>query len=633
MTDLTRTFMDLGLSELTLRAVDELGFVTPTPIQAAAIPVALRGADIIAQAQTGTGKTAAFGIPILEKIDVRSQSIQAVVLAPARELAMQVASDLVNLGKHLGVRIAAIYGGEPIRKQLAVLSKGVHVVVGTPGRVIDHLQRGTLRFGSVRIAVLDEADEMLDMGFIDDIRRILRSIPRSRQTMLFSATMPAAVLRLAASYMVEPEQINMSGGSLLVSGTEHRCYEISAQEGFDALIDLVDHESIARGLVFCNTRRETDELAARLKGAGYAALGLHADMSQEERSRAMTHFREGEIELLVATDVAARGIDVFDVTHVINYHVPLNPEIYLHRIGRTGRAGKKGVAITFIRDGEFHDVHRIQEGIDVWIEPWHLPDPADVAQARRARGIERRIAAAPEDDVDAFRGEAGYLLDRFGAERVVSTLLAMVWPQADAPTQVAEAPQSFPDTGASPGMVRIAVSLSRQELRAGDLARSVAAYSGMPREEVGYIRLGDVESTVEVPVRHAAAVLKNMEGGFIRGKRVRVKLASPGGSRRDRPGRRHEPPPPRQQIDAREHELDSAQEPGEPAELAPAGDCGLPRFEGEPEAPAAQEGEGRGGSPQQDHSPGKRRGRRRRKRGPREPGALSTEPVQSSESS
>ncbi|MBI3891390.1 MAG: DEAD/DEAH box helicase [Candidatus Wallbacteria bacterium] len=563
MTDLTKTFMDLGLSEPLLRAVDELGFTTPTPIQAAAIPVAMRGVDLIAQAQTGTGKTAAFGIPIIERIDPSNNVVQAVILTPTRELAAQVAGDVANLAKHRGVRIAAIFGGEPIRKQIQLLTRGVHIVVGTPGRVIDHLQRGTIRFGTVRYAVLDEADEMLDMGFIDDIRRILRSIPRSRQTMLFSATMPTPVLRLATSYMTEPEQINMSEFNLLVLSTEHRCYEVNADEAYAALTDLVDHESITRGLIFCNTRRETDELAARLKGDGYEALGLHADMSQEERSRAMSHFREGEIELLVATDVAARGIDVFDVSHVINFHVPLNPETYLHRIGRTGRAGKKGVAVTFIRDGEFHDVHRIQEGIDVWIEPWHLPDPADVAQARRARRIERRISAAPQEDVDAFVGEAAYLLDRFGAERVTAALLGMVWAQQELPAAAGpENSEKFPDTGASAGMVRLVVTISRRDIRASDLSRSAAGYSGMPRKEVGYIRLGDAESTLEVPERYAAAVLKNLDGGFIRGKKVHVRLGTPGG-RRERPPRRYEEPrPPRQPLDARAHDVEPSL-PGE----------------------------------------------------------------------
>ncbi len=541
MDHLKKSFMDLGLSAPVLRAVDDLGFATTTPIQAAAIPVAMSGRDILGQAQTGTGKTAAFGIPIIERVDVERNEIQAVVLTPTRELAMQVARDVAALAKHQHVKVGAIYGGQPIQKQIQLIAAGLHIVIGTPGRVIDHLRRRTVDFSSVQVAVLDEADEMLDMGFIDDIRTILRSIPRSRQTLLFSATMPTPILRLAERYMVDPEKINLSEFNLLVENTEHRYYEVDKVDAYEALADLVDFEGINRGLVFCNTRRETDELAARLKSGGYSALALHADMSQSERTSAMARFREGKVSLLVATDVAARGIDVFDLSHVINFHIPLSPEVYLHRIGRTGRAGRKGVAVTFIRGGEFHDLHRVQEGIDVWIEPNLLPDPQDVDEVRRARRIEEQIATTSQADVDLFSAEAGYLLDRFGPEKMAAALLKIAWASSSFDDKKVEPPPDYPDTGAADGMVRLVLGIGRKQIRVPDISRSIAGYTGMPRGDVGHIRLGDQESTVEVPVAHAPSVLENLDGGFIRGLKIGVRLAKAGetvGRGRPRDGRR-----------------------------------------------------------------------------------------------
>src|SRR5262249_54354247 len=348
----TTSFAELGLSEPTLRAIAELGYEEPTPIQARTIAQMRAGADIIAQAQTGTGKTAAFALPIIEGLQPDARAPQALVMTPTRELAVQVAEAFHSYGKHHDIAILPVYGGQPIDRQLRALSRGVQVVVGTPGRLLDHIRRGTLKLDQVRTVVLDEADEMLDMGFIEDIEAILAETPQERQTTLFSATIPTPIAELAHKYMREPERISVATEQMTVPQIRQIYYEVGARDKFEVLGRVLDFEMPEAAIVFCRTKSEVDSLGERLIARAYPAETLHGDLSQIQRDRVMGRFRTGQVELLVATDVAARGLDIEHVSHVINYDIPLDPEVYVHRVGRTGRAGRSGCAITLVTPRE-----------------------------------------------------------------------------------------------------------------------------------------------------------------------------------------------------------------------------------------------------------------------------------------
>jgi ATP-dependent RNA helicase DeaD len=341
-------FAELGVDPHLLRAVEELGFEEPTPIQEQAIPLMLRGADVIAQAQTGTGKTAAYGLPIIQNLEADARQPQALILCPTRELAVQVAEAIFKMGKYKHVSIVPVYGGQPIERQLRALRQGVHIVVGTPGRIMDHMRRGTLALDRVRTVILDEADEMLDMGFIEDIEWILQQAPTERQTALFSATIPPRIAELARRYMRDPIRVAIPAETLTVPLIRQTYYEVTGQGKTDALTRILDMEEPASTILFVRTKRDADEVSESLQSRGYAAEALHGDMNQSQRERTLARFKRGQVEILVATDVAARGLDIEDVSHVINYDVPYDPESYVHRIGRTGRAGRSGEEVTLI---------------------------------------------------------------------------------------------------------------------------------------------------------------------------------------------------------------------------------------------------------------------------------------------
>ncbi|MGE5591569.1 MAG: DEAD/DEAH box helicase, partial [Bacillota bacterium] len=345
-------FQALGLSEPVLKALIDMGFEEPSPIQLRTIPLLLEGHDVIGQAQTGTGKTAAFGVPLVEHMQPKPRTVQALVLTPTRELAVQVAEELTRIGKYKHIKTVPIYGGQSIERQIRSLRFGVDIVIGTPGRIIDHIKRGTLHLDQIKTLVLDEADEMLDMGFVEDIEFILSGTPAERQTLLFSATMPDPIARLAKRYMRDPKVVTVSREQLTVPQIEQYFYEVRGDK-VEALSRVVDMEEITRAIIFCRTKKGVDELTESLQARGYLAEGIHGDLNQPQRDRVMARFREGQVELLIATDVAARGLDISDVTHVINYDIPQDPESYVHRIGRTGRAGRTGVALTFIHPREF----------------------------------------------------------------------------------------------------------------------------------------------------------------------------------------------------------------------------------------------------------------------------------------
>jgi len=389
-------FEALGLAEHILEGVRQAGFRVASPIQAEAIPVVLAGRDIVAQAHTGTGKTAAFGLPSMSLLDPKG-GVGLLVITPTRELCMQVSEELYRLGQFAGLHTCAIYGGQSYTRQIDSIRRGAQIVVATPGRLKDLLEGKRLGKFAPQIVVLDEADEMLDMGFLDDIRSIFSHLPEERQTLLFSATMPRPIQQLAATILNNPERIAITQRETTNANIEQRYYVIEEHEREDALIRLMDAEEPEKSIIFCRTRMEVDRLATSLAARGVSALGLHGDIEQRQREKIIRAFRQGEAEVLVATDVAARGLDVSDVTHVFNYHIAFNPESYVHRIGRTGRAGKKGLAITLVNPMELREIQRIQHKTGKEMTQALVPSRHELQKAQLTKLVER-IRHQPLDD-------------------------------------------------------------------------------------------------------------------------------------------------------------------------------------------------------------------------------------------
>ncbi|MBR4671540.1 MAG: DEAD/DEAH box helicase [Butyrivibrio sp.] len=389
-----------GLDERIIRAVSEMGFEYMSPIQNAAIPVMMEGKDIIGQAQTGTGKTAAFGIPLLEKVDPENKHLQAVVLCPTRELAMQAADDIRDFAKYMhGIKVLAVYGGQDISRQIRALSAGVQIVVGTPGRVMDHMRRHTMKMKSVRVLVLDEADEMLDMGFREDIETILDGMPEERQTALFSATMPEPILQITRKYQKDAEYIKMTPKEITVAAIEQAYYRVPQKMKEEVLVRLLDYYNPGRTLIFCNTKKMVDQLSESLKGKGYLADGLHGDLSQNQRDTVMNLFRKGKINILIATDVAARGIDVSGVEAVFNFDIPEDIEYYVHRIGRTGRAGKSGRSFTLVGGREMYKLREIEKVCHTRIEERRVPSAKEITRAKSQKVFAEVIDIIENSDI------------------------------------------------------------------------------------------------------------------------------------------------------------------------------------------------------------------------------------------
>ncbi|MBC7921729.1 MAG: DEAD/DEAH box helicase [Ferruginibacter sp.] len=396
-------FDELPLSEEIQKAVADMGFTEASPIQSEAIPYILEGRDVIGQAQTGTGKTAAFGIPALELIDVQNRSVQVLILCPTRELALQVSEEIKKLAKYKrGLYAAAIYGGESIERQIKELKAGVHIVIGTPGRVMDHMERRTLRLDAVKMVVLDEADEMLDMGFREDIESILQQMPEERQTTLFSATMSKMIMSLTKRFQNNPQLVKVVKNELTVPNVEQLFYEVKGKAKVEVMSRLIDLYGLKLMLVFCNTKMKVDELVEELQVRGFQAEGLHGDLRQAQRNNVMAKFRAGTISILVATDVAARGIDVDDVDAVFNFDIPLDEEYYVHRIGRTGRAGRAGRAFTFVVGRETHRLREIQAYTKVKIERGVIPSFEDIVGVKKAKFIEKVKETVQEGELATY---------------------------------------------------------------------------------------------------------------------------------------------------------------------------------------------------------------------------------------
>lgn len=520
------TFEEMCLDTRIMRAIAEMGFEQPSPIQAQSIPIAVEGKDMIGQARTGTGKTASFGIPMLQRINPKDKNLQAIVLCPTRELAIQSANEIRKLAKFLhGIKVLPIYGGQEISKQIRSLKGGVQIVIGTPGRVMDHLRRHTLKPQTVDIVVLDEADEMLNMGFREDIETILGQLPEERQTMLFSATMPKPILEIAKRYLHEPEIVKVIQKELTVPKIEQYYYEVNPRKKNEVLSRLLDMYDPSLSLVFCNTKRKVDELVADLKGRGYFAEGLHGDMKQSQRDRVMNGFRNGRTDILVATDVAARGIDVDDVEAVFNYDVPQDDEYYVHRIGRTGRAGREGRAFTLVVGKEIYKLKDIQRYCKTKIRRQPIPSVNDVVAIKVEKLLEQAGELIATDGLGRMMDLLEEYLDGsdYSATEMAAALLAMQLGETSTQTLPKE---EFGDTGAEPGMVRMFMNIGKKDrVRIGDILGAVAGESGMEGALVGTIDMYDNFSFVEVPQEYAAAVLEAMNHSKIKGRRVNMEPA------------------------------------------------------------------------------------------------------------
>ncbi|MNH80243.1 DEAD-box ATP-dependent RNA helicase CshA [compost metagenome] len=420
------TFTEFGLEPKVLQAITELGFEEATPIQAKSIPFAMEGRDLIGQAQTGTGKTAAFGLPLINKISREEERIVALIMAPTRELAIQVAEEISKLSRFKGIRSLPIYGGQDIVRQIRALKKKPQIIIGTPGRLLDHINRKTIKLDDVQTVILDEADEMLDMGFMDDIQSILKLVPEERQTMLFSATMPTNIQKLAQQFLKNPEHVSVIPKQVSAPLIDQAYIEVHERQKFDALTRLLDMESPELAIVFGRTKRRVDELAEALSKRGYSADGLHGDLSQNQRDTVMRKFRDGSIDVLVATDVAARGLDVSGVTHVVNFDLPQDPESYVHRIGRTGRAGKEGAAYSFVTPRELDHLHFIERVTRHRITKKPLPSIAEAIEGKQRITAERLIELVENGELNEYKGIAIQLLEQYDSVNLLSAAIKLV---------------------------------------------------------------------------------------------------------------------------------------------------------------------------------------------------------------
>ena len=528
----TLRFEDLNLLPEIEKAVKYMGFEEASPIQAKAIPAMQSGRDIIGQAQTGTGKTAAFGIPLLQKIDPRNKKLQAIVLCPTRELAIQVADEIRNLGKYLhGLKVLPIYGGQDIVKQIRSLKSGTQLVIGTPGRVMDHMRRKTVKMDDIHTVVLDEADEMLNMGFREDIETILSGVPEERQTVLFSATMPKPILDITKKFQKDAEIIKVTKKELTVPNIEQYYYEVRPKNKEEVLSRLLDLYSPRLSVVFCNTKKQVDTLVNGLIGRGYFAAGLHGDLKQSQRDRVMQSFRKGKTDILVATDVAARGIDVDDIEAVFNYDLPQDDEYYVHRIGRTGRAGREGRSFTFVNGKELYKLKEIQRYCKTKIYAQKVPSINDVANTKMEHILDKVDTVVERENLSLMLNAIEEKIDASDytsldlAAALLKMYMGMV--QEDAEEERDE-DIDFGDTGAEePGMVRLFINVGKkQRIRPGDILGAIAGESGMPGKLIGSIDMFDKYTFVEVPREYAGEVLNAMKSAKIKGNTIAIEPAN-----------------------------------------------------------------------------------------------------------
>lgn len=540
-------FEEMNLSNEIQRGIQELGFEEMTPIQVQSIPVLLQGKDIIGQAQTGTGKTAAFGIPILEMCDTKDNSIQALVLCPTRELSIQVAEEISKLGRFKkGLQILPVYGGQPIERQLRALKKGVHVVIGTPGRVIDHIRRKTIKTDNVKIMVLDEADEMFDMGFRDDIELVMNTLSEERQTVFFSATMPQEIVRFASRYQNNPELIKVVHKELTVPKVEQVYFELKEHMKTEILSRLVDMYNPKLTVVFCNTKKKVDELTSELQGRGYFADGLHGDLKQAQRDTVMGKFRKGTIDILVATDVAARGLDVDDVDLVINYDMPQDEEYYVHRIGRTARAGREGAAFSFVAGRDIYKLKDIQKYTKTKIERRDLPTLKDIEERYTSSMLEKIREEVDKGDLSKYEKIVDSLLqDDYTSFDIAAALLKFYMQEnrlegheeldmVDYGSKLRSSTAG--DTGkkkgssgkGASGMVRLYINIgNRKGASPRHILAALLEETSLKKQYIGNIDMYDKFTFVEVPSEYAESVVDHLSDKRIKGTKVKVEVANP----------------------------------------------------------------------------------------------------------
>lgn len=578
----TTTFSDLGLEGAVLKALKDVGYETPSAIQAATIPLLLEGRDVVGLAQTGTGKTAAFALPILSRLDLSQKSPQALVLAPTRELALQVAEAFESYATHLkGVHLLPVYGGQGYGVQLSALRRGVHIVVGTPGRIMDHLDKGTLDLSQLKYLVLDEADEMLKMGFAEDVETILADTPDDKQVALFSATMPAQIRRISKKYLHDPEEVTVKAKTTTSANTTQRYLVVSYPQKVDALTRILEVENFEGMIVFVRTKNETETLAERLRARGYSAAAINGDVAQAQRERTVDQLKSGKLDILVATDVAARGLDVERISHVVNFDIPIDTESYVHRIGRTGRAGRSGAAISFVTPRERRLLTAIEKATRQPLTQMQLPSVEDVNVTRLARFDDAITEAlAQEDRISRFRDIIGHYVEHHDVpEADVAAALAVV-AQGDEPlllsdedalTQRLERDSRSEDRGARTGRgrderggrddrggrgdragrrersdkpmaaYRIEVG-KRQKVEPRQIVGALANEGGLSREDFGHIRIMPDFSIVELPADLPGDTLQRLTGTRISGKLIELRPDRGSRPRRDAPQRDDRPP-------------------------------------------------------------------------------------------
>ena len=525
-------FSELTLSEEMQRAITEVGYEEASPIQAAGIPVLLEGRDVIGQAQTGTGKTAAFSIPAIERIDTDSREVQCLVLCPTRELAVQVSGEIQKLGKYKrGLAVVPIYGGSSYDRQFRALERGVQIVIGTPGRVMDHIERGTLKLESCKMIILDEADEMLDMGFRDDIETVLKKMPEQRQTVFFSATMSKPIMEMTKRYQKDPQIVKVNHQEMTVTNIEQSYFEVRGPQKKDVLTRLIDMYNIKSGIVFANTKRMVDDIVGDLQAKGYFAEGLHGDMGQQQRQNTLDKFRKGTLEILVATDVAARGIDVENVEVVVNYDLPADEEYYVHRIGRTGRAGKQGKAFTFVSGRDIYKLRDIMRFTKATIKQERVPSFEDVSEVKTTLMLASIKEVIEKGNLEKYVGRVQRLIDQSADESITSldiaaALLKMTMKEDKRAQESLDASRT--QGAARAGFTRLFVTMGKKDrLHPRDIVDLIAENTSLTAGKVGDIALYDKFSFVEVPNEFVQEIIEQLGRSSIQGRPVAFNIATP----------------------------------------------------------------------------------------------------------
>lgn len=517
-------FEDFELSESTKRALEDCGYVEATDIQANSIPYILEGGDIIGQSQTGTGKTASFGLPIVEMVEEDNRNVQALILCPTRELAVQTSEELKKFTKYKkGIKSLAVYGGQGIEKQIAPLKKGVQIVIGTPGRIMDHMRRKTLKLEHVKMVVLDEADEMLNMGFEEDIETILKDVPKERQTILFSATMNKRILNIASKYLNHPKNIKIKATELTVQNIEQTSIDMKQGMKDEALMRLLDAHRPKKAIVFCNTKRKVDDIVDLLKSKGYSTEGLHGDIKQVQRDRIMKKLKNGDFKILVATDVVARGIDIEDLELVINYDIPQEEEYYVHRIGRTGRNGNKGKAFTFVVGKERSKIYSIQKYAKTKIQTGKVPTVTEINQIKRKEMIKKIQEVIDKGDFKEQEAFEELINQNDNIEVVARALFSML--NNHTVKEPKKVKQNFSID--HEGNVRLFVNLGKKDkIMVKDIIGSVAANTAISGSDIGKVNILDKFSFVDVPSDYVEEVMSSMNGKQIKGRDVNIEVAN-----------------------------------------------------------------------------------------------------------